>query len=251
MIRTVVFTSDDYLHCLPGFAYCWNKHLPSRLVSVVCYQEPDFDLPHNFTVYSVGKQSEHTWSSGAMEFLRAIHDPYVIVMLEDYFLQSVDVGLLKVLETYALEHYGQVGRIDLTHDLLDRPSIAHHTEGTLQMERAADNALYQFSLQASIWDRKFMLQYMKAHEDPWQCEKGASKRIIAARPLEPRQVLAVRNGVIFKYVNAVGGQGAKPGQWDIKKFPPTMWQELESRGLVEKTKKRRTRKSKGAEGDGR
>jgi hypothetical protein len=234
-LRTIVFTSDDYLHCLPGFAYLHNKHIgESQEAVVVCFKKGRSKLPDNFTKHSLGKQQDFTWSSAAIEFLSSIDDPLVLLMLEDYFLQHADMGKIKALRDYMLAYPG-IGKIDLTNDRL---KVAHKPHGTwrggMKIIRSAHNASYTFSLQAALWRREFLLKYLDAEEDPWQMEKGASRRFAdeAGRGRDKSIILGCEVPPM-EYVNAIGGEGNKPRVWDRVKFPLDLWTELAELGYVE------------------
>ncbi|MDD5001654.1 MAG: hypothetical protein PHO55_11820 [Thiomonas arsenitoxydans] len=64
-MRTFVLTSDKYRHCLPPFAYLFNKALGAQFpVVVVCYARPEAELPENFAVHSLGAQRDYSFSGG-------------------------------------------------------------------------------------------------------------------------------------------------------------------------------------------
>lgn len=234
-MRTFVLTSDKYRHCLPAFAYLFNKTLGAQFpVVVVCYDKPEAELPENFTVHSLGAQRDYSFSGGLRAFLESVHDDVFLLMLEDYFLTDASELALRSLYDFMVARR-EVGRIDLTLDLRNRAHFPwrERVNGGQELVTAADDALYQFSLQASLWRRAFLLRFLNDGEDPWRCEKNASKRIVAARAAgeDVPLVLGVRVPALT-YVNAVGGQGKKPGAWDRAKFPAALWERLQTRGLL-------------------
>jgi hypothetical protein len=183
----------------------------------------------------MGKQEDYTWSSGLRKFILTVNDPIFMFLLEDYFITEVNLlairGLAEVLSRNAT-----IGRIDLTKDVYSRDHVAWRSLSGVPTVRALDNSMYQWSTQASLWRKDFMLKWMVAHENPWQAEKGCSKRIIAARQDELQTIPSVI-GVstpVLQYVNAIGGEGKKPGQWDRRKFPKHVWDELTAEGLLGK-----------------
>jgi len=226
-----VLTSDRYIHCLRPFAYLFNKFWDKdQPVMVVGYEQAPADLPTNFSFLSLGNQKDFTWSSGAIRFLELIPDNRFILLLEDYFIaEPVKVSAIKTLFNY----YHKTVKIDLTDD---RAKVAHRFFGDVgghPMIQSDDNSLFQTSLQAAIWDKHFMRRYLNPAENAWEFEKRGTQRLMADRR-EGRfygHILGFMRPPLT-YINAIGGMGNKPDQFDFKKFPQWMIKELKEKGLL-------------------
>lgn len=225
-----VLASNEYLHCLSPFAYLFNKywsiHQPVR---VIRYEIRPRNLPVNFTNFAIGKQSDFSWSSGLIKYLNYYEGDLVLLMLEDYFLsQRVNADTVAAMWEQ-MSRNPQIAKIDLSGDR-NKVSSREFNDDLLQID---DEAQFQTSLQAAIWRKDFLLQFLKPDESPWQFEKLGSKRVIAERKKGNFSGLIL--GCKFPpitYINAIGGEGNHPALWDNKKIPQQMMRELKGRGLI-------------------
>jgi len=232
----VVLTSNRYVHCIPPFAYLFNKFWDAgQQVKIVRYDVRPPKTSGNFSNFAIGVQDEYTWSSGLIKYLHYHPGDLILLMLEDYFVDKpVNTKLIKKLWQYMGQHEGIV-KIDLTDDRLKMPHRVynpplHYDEDLIVSE---DNAPFQTSLQAAIWRKDFLLQFLDPTENPWQFEKKGTKRIVQAR------LSGDFDGLILgckrpplSYINAKGGEGKNPEAWDFKKMPQWMAQELKERSLI-------------------
>ena len=225
----LVLTSNDYVHVLAGFAYLFNKYWSDKQpVTALRYDKRPPWLPPNFYAPAAGKQSELTFSQGLRRFVESSYPAKMfILMLEDYYL-SQKVNLKRINQLWELmEKNVEIAKIDLSGDLVKR----EHLDYRHGLVEAAPEALYQTSLQVAIWRRDYLLRFLEPHENPWQYEKG--HRVIYARRNGEFDglVLGVKEPLLY-YVNAVGGAGNRPGEYDHKKIPAEMWDELKEKGIV-------------------
>ena len=125
MLNTLVITSDDYLHCLPGFAYLHNRHFYDHKATVLCYKKGRQSLPDNFYKYSVGRQQDYTWSGGLIKFLQEHKNvQHWMIFLEDYFITEVRLPVIGEIYDYMMRYPG-VAKFDLSGDLYKRGWKAH------------------------------------------------------------------------------------------------------------------------------
>jgi len=228
-ISILVLTSNDYVHILAGFAYLFNKYWSDKqLVTALRYDRRPPWLPPNFYAPAAGKQSELTFSQGLRRFVESSYPSEMfILLLEDYYL-SRKVDIKRINELWALmESNVNISKIDLSGDLVKR----EHLEYRRGLVEAAPEALYQTSLQAAIWRRDYLLRFLEPHENPWQFEKGHRVIYVRREGKFDGLVLGVTEPPLF-YVNAVGGAGNRPGEYDHKKIQPEMWDELKEKGIV-------------------
>lgn len=224
-LEVIVLTSNAYLHCLPPFAYLFNKFWSiNQPVKVVRYEHRPRNLPTNFTNFAIGSQADYTWSSGLIKYLQYHNGELILLMLEDYFLDSsVHQPNTEMAWAYML-HYPEVAKIDLTGDRL-KVDYLDYSDNAFIM--SVDDAPFLTSLQAAIWRKDFLLKALDPKENPWQFEKRGTKRVAKTKPL----ILGFRQPPM-SYVNAVGGEGNNPNAWDTKKIPQWMMRELQGRGLI-------------------
>lgn len=226
-LEVIVLTSNAYLHCLPPFAYLFNKfwsiHQP---VKVVRYEHRPRNLPTNFSNFAIGNQADYTWSSGLIKYLQHHNSELVLLMLEDYFL-SEPVQVAIITQLYALmQNQPEIAKIDLTNDRL-KVAFKPWPGDFPNLIQSDPNAPFLASLQAAIWRKDFLLRYLDPTENPWQFEKQATKRMAKEQPV----ILGCKTPPMT-YINAIGGEGGNPGAWDNKKIPQWMVNELKGRGLI-------------------
>jgi len=158
-MKIIITTSDNYHHLLPVFFYLYNKYWGEPF-DLVGHARPECELPENCTWVSLGdQQGPKSWSTQLRPYFEQQPD-WFVWMMEDTFLKD-DV------HTYGVELYFNVftGRIDLTNDIKSRQiNIRSHDIV------AHPESRYRLSTQPSIWNKKFLLQYLKPGLSPWDFE---------------------------------------------------------------------------------
>lgn len=219
-MEVIVLTSNKYLHCLLPFSILFNRYWKKEQpVKIIRYEIRPQGLPINFTNFAIGNQADYTWSSGLIKYLYHHPGELILLMLEDYFLsQPVNIKAVEMAWAYML-HHPEIAKIDLSDDRLK----VDHTDYNDTFILSADDAPFQTSVQAAIWRKDFLLQFLNPTENPWQFEQKGTKRVIAARQAGKFSglILGFKEPPIV-YVNAVGGAGRKPGEWDFKRIPGWM-----------------------------
>jgi hypothetical protein len=169
--KVVCSTSERYYHLLPVFAYLFNKYFDKdQPVEVVGYSIPNWELPANFTFRSLGKQGDVSeWSTDLRKYFESIPDKEILWCMEDSFFKRVDLTAVKIAHSsVSIGH--RVGRFDLTNDVQKRP---HTIRGSVVV--ADQDTNYRLSTQASIWNKRFLLQYLTPGQSPWIFEKQEAK----------------------------------------------------------------------------
>ena len=97
-MKVVLIASDKYVNLLNGFSRLFNSHWSeNKQVDVLCYKKPDFKLPRNFNVISMGNQDDYgsCWTSGIRSYFEDMEDEYFMLCLEDHYMfQDMDFNLL-------------------------------------------------------------------------------------------------------------------------------------------------------------
>ncbi|MDD5517857.1 MAG: hypothetical protein PHV98_00715 [Candidatus Omnitrophica bacterium] len=229
-IKVVVLTSNDYVHCVPAFAYLFNKFWsPKQQVTIARYEIRPPKVADNFYRPCIGQQSHFTWSSGLLEFLKGYNSELILLMLEDYFLiEQVDTYTINELWQFMLDN-PEVVKVDLSDDRLKYS----HEDFLIKLIKSDDDSEWQTSLQAAIWRVDFLKRFLNPAENAWQFEKEGTKRVIAARQAKGFDglILGTKNPPM-KYINAIGGHGTNPGNYDFKKFPGWLKRELMEKRLI-------------------
>lgn len=164
-MKICVSTSDKYLHLLPVFCYLFNRFWDAtQLVTILGYSKPKCELPVNFSFHSMGKQGDVSeWSTDLRRYFSGVKDNHFIWLMEDTLLRREVVDRWTEIETLLTE---KVGRFDLTNDIQKR---THYVKGTVVY--AHDYTNYRLSTMPSVWNKKFLLEYLTPGLTPWEFEK--------------------------------------------------------------------------------
>ncbi len=160
-MKVIITTSDNYHHCLPVFFKQYNKHWgdPFELVG---YKQPKV-MPLNCTFVSLGEQRGAKFFSDDLAPYFAKQPDYFVWMMEDSFIKSFDrIAFDKIVDTFTVCPFGRIG---LTNEGMKRP---HVISGDYYYPD--DTAQYRLSTQPSIWERSFLLYYMRPGLSPWGFE---------------------------------------------------------------------------------
>ena len=206
MIKIVIPTSDKTMWALRPFAYLLRRYWPEHPPVIVGgYTAPTFRLPDDFEFRSIGRFADYPaarWSDGVIALLNGLSDDYLIVMMDDYWLnRRVDHSAIVALGLY-IQSVDNVARLDLT---ADRLGAAGHTPfgavDHLDIIKSDPASQYHFSMQAALWRRDLLLNCLAPHETPWECEIAASGRLAAlgytvlgTRQAPLRYTIAVQQG---------------------------------------------------------
>lgn len=163
-LQVVVSVSDKYLWCLAPFAHLFNKYWsPDIPVVVAGYSPPWFELPKNFSFYSIAPvcYPKEKWVDGFLKFLYQYEKDYFVLMLEDYWTcRKVNVDAINKVSDYMFVRNDCL-RIDLTSDRLyagDMKDIGYF--GEFDIVEAAGSP-YQMSLQAGIWNKRLFIDVLE------------------------------------------------------------------------------------------
>lgn len=207
-----VEVTDKYLWALKPFAYLFNIYW-SQLQPVVVYgfKKPDFNLPPNFSFYSISPQEypAKKWSNAFISFLKTRHEDLFVLLLADYWLcRSADVRGISSLADYMREKK-DVLRLDLTADRLYAGGMFDlDFWGSYDVIETPPRTPYQFSLQAAIWNRENMLELLVNDKSPWEVEieteVPGKMRVLGTRQWPLRYANALLKGKMdWKQLNLI------------------------------------------------
>lgn len=143
------------------------------------------NLPHN----------PHSWSENVLIALKKIDEPYIVILLEDFFFHTdtnkklFDFCLKTALDN---ENVGCVRLAPIPGG--DKPSNFTH------FKIHSSDQDYRISTQGAIWKTSYLKQLLKIGETPWEFELNASKRSEAFK----EDILVISSQEFpFNYSNAV------------------------------------------------
>ena len=161
-MKIIVTTSDKYHHLLPVFFYLYNKYWGEPF-DLVGHAKPECELPDNCNWVSLGVQGDKTeWSTDLRRYFEQQPEWFVWMMEDTFIKERVNIH---PYQTSCLEDISFIGRADLTTDVMKRP----YSDGG-NCFYAHPKSRYRLSTQPSIWDKEFLLTYLKRGLSPWDFE---------------------------------------------------------------------------------
>ena len=160
---TVLVTSCDKYRDVEGpFCALWGKYWPDCPFELVAVRESAERGGFDRVVATGGGK---TWSEMLVEALDAIATPYVILLMNDYYLDS-RVNTARVLELLAEAK----AKDALNYRMNPNPP------------RAVKNTAYSVSCQAGIWNRAFLRELAAKTKSAWEFERYGSFMFDEADP---------------------------------------------------------------------
>lgn len=128
----------------------------------------------DFKSLCVGK---YIWTKFAALAVEQVDTDYILWMQDDYFLRkTINLDQFKYY-MYFVES-NDVDRLGIH----DHSYLYRYARSTNEMFRLAQYSLYTLSLQASIWNRKFLLSLLKEKDETnWQFEIDGTVRLNKAK----------------------------------------------------------------------
>ena len=213
-----ISTSDNYLHILKPFSYLFNEFWSdTQKVFILGYKSPQFDLPDNFKFISMVEQKGiQYWANDLHKFFSSVDDEYFIYSMEDHFiLDYVDIKLFEYLKKYLND---DVGRISLATQLANKQHTIIETVGDINIVESHPSIQYRLCTQWSIWNKDFMLQYLKPNMSAWDFELQGFKE-----PLnDGYRVIGLENGQVVNHGDASRAGGDRDSQNEYN-FNSVLW----------------------------
>lgn len=170
----VVTTSDSYSHIVPIWIHLYKKYWndPNQRVEIVGYKKPDFEMPDNFSFYSMGEQAGDARNFGTdlRKYFERL-DSLVIWNMEDSFIKGIvdPLGIKHAVSVMKEDHL--IGRLALGGNNLNQYSEYYdkekHGDEIVQTPQLSE---YRLSTQIAIWNKDFLLRYLKPNMSPWEFE---------------------------------------------------------------------------------
>lgn len=201
-MKKYLITSDRYLQLLKGHAHFFNKYWSSNEeVVVLCYKKPNYSLPDNFIIHSLGNQLEYGkyWTNALIPYFRSVEEKYFIILLDDLFLREpIDLETLKEME-YMMKYDGVAKaclyKIVAKHDWQDIIS-----NNVVKINKSTETAVnYRTTLQPAIWNKKYFLKYLKPNHTAWDFEVN---NIVVARS-DKSVIIGPKNKRVYFKLNLI------------------------------------------------
>lgn len=143
------------------------------------------------------------WSKCAQDYLDQIPHPYVLIMLDDFFLRQMvpTVEVLRCLD-FARQHEALQVR------LIPRPGPTDRVTGETLVGESAPGSPYRLSTQAAIWNRAALRALLQPGESIWNFEHQGNIRALSM----PTGFFSVWHPVL-PYEGLFAHHVVEKGQW--------------------------------------
>jgi FkbM family methyltransferase len=198
-VKVVVISSDKYINVLNGFSVLFNRHWSeNKQVDVLCYKKPDFNLPDNFNLISVGNKCTDDWSTALIPYFETMEDEYFLLCLEDHLMyKDIDFDLLDKAEEYIKDP--KIAKVMCNFD----PRINREEPGEdycddfyrWSLPATKGNNKGPVSLCVSIWKKDFFLSLLKPGMNIRDFEN-------IPKPNDPRHTLFPKNDFVYPQLDA-------------------------------------------------
>ena len=182
-MKVFVMTCDAYMDAIPGFAHQFNKYWsPDQEVIVAGFSKPEFDMPDNFTFFSIGDQRNYPvdrWSDALLKLMWHFpKEKHFVLMLEDYWIcEPVNVNAVKILHDYMVQ-FDYVIKMDLCGDRRFAGGVEDYGDvAGIPLVISDYTSAYHMSLMVGIWNQDNLKAIVIPHESPWQVELEGTTRL--------------------------------------------------------------------------
>ena len=169
-----IWTSNQLMHCVPAWAYLFNKFWPwKQNVRVLGYNLPDYNLPDNFEYVSLGHQrGPQYWSDDMKEYFSSCeHECFYLTTEDGFIVGDVDEEILDIaLKVSFMNPNNTFSRFNLTADVHRRPRTVLKQMDNFKLIKAEQYSQYRQSLSHSIWRKDSLLRKLIPGQSPWDFE---------------------------------------------------------------------------------
>ena len=171
---TLLYCSCDKYECLwAGFFKLLKKYWPRFDARVILNtEEKSFEYPG----FSITRPSKAmigcTWSQRMLHCINEIETPYVLLVLDDFYLKSpVDSAAFQD-SLCMMNNHGEIGLITFASE----PGPNYPVSWDNRFERRGRIARYRINAQIGLWRKDYLLRILRSSETPWQFELNGSFR---------------------------------------------------------------------------
>lgn len=168
MMKVVVFSCDTYSWLIPIFSHFYEKNWPNNPYQTVVVTETE--KTKEMITFCAGKLE---WADRMIKYLNSCTDETFLLLSIDHIIEKkVDTNRIKMAESLCRNNIGCV-RLQ-AHDKWSCFLFDANIKGFKEYPL---NKCYSISLQAAIWQKKFLFEFLKKGETAWQTESQGSRRI--------------------------------------------------------------------------
>lgn len=163
-MKLFVPTSDQYSHLIPLFISLMKEYWPKQETIFLTYKYQKID-EENFKTISLGKQLK-SWTDPLREYFESIDDQLVALTLEDMIpITPVDIKKIEILKNWILNK--KASKAIMHNHLNIYAEVSKENKDIMILN---PNAPYRCTIHPSIWDREYLIEYLKPNRSLWDFE---------------------------------------------------------------------------------
>ena len=170
-----VSSNDAYDDCWQPFFTLLRKNWKNCDLPIILNTgKRDYNF-NNLNIYCPKTEKNYNkklkWGFRFIESLKYVKTKYVLVLLEDYFIQEQvkNQNISELLKIMEVENISCL-------QLVERNDVLTHTTKYTGLDEVDQFAQYRFTFQISIWETAKLFKYLRKHENPWEHEHWGTKR---------------------------------------------------------------------------
>jgi hypothetical protein len=205
MISILVSTCDSYHDVLNLFFESFIDNWPNCKCQIIINGEKKKYINRNLNIIN-HLSDEITWGARLLSSLNKIDNDYVIVLLDDYIIES-PIDSVKLNNALSLiQNDKNISCIYLYHE----SSLVMNPSEIKNYNIVANNSLYKINTLPSIWNRQELIKVLEKEDDPWTWEAFSMYRESAKKSLI--YSVSNENNNIYNYSAKTGGAVYR-GKW--------------------------------------
>ena len=171
-ITLLLNTCDSHSEAWAPFFTLLKNNWPSLDYPIAINTETKQFNMDNLNIQTINTPSSISWSDRLLKVLDAIKTPFVLVFLEDFFLESPP----------DLVHYNRCVEYIKSNKNVGCISFRNTPDGIVESENLPNYALlnskaaFRANCQIGLWRTNVLKKILRKHENAWEFEVWASKR---------------------------------------------------------------------------
>ena len=167
-LNVYIITSDKTYHILDISLYFWNKYMPhyNKIVLGFNHGKEYCDKYKNIKFLSIGNNQDiNKFTYYLFNYLQNISDNYIILSLDDFFpLSSIKNDMLKLVYNKMKNNNKFIKCVLNSSYYIEKNDII------IDDLLCSNSNNYKLSLQLSLWEKNYLLNYLKIPLSPWDFE---------------------------------------------------------------------------------
>ena len=244
-ISIIINTCDSYHEVLPILFNSFNEHWKDCNYPIHLNSETKTFNYNNLNLksHTIESNESFKWGYRLKKTLKSINSDYVILLLDDYILESDVDNKLIDLAIKTLDTDKDVGCIYLypvsTIINTKYKSLSYDNDKIQNFEKIDNSSLYRVNTAPAIWDKYFLNKILSKYDEPWSWETFSGYQKVA----QSKIILSIKEKekIIYNYAAKEGGAIYR-GKWVRQIIEPKINKynlkiDLTKRGYYEKHQK--------------